>query len=75
LGNAFGCFDDILLASQLGIGFLEDFKLLAIVGLRLGNHFEHLNCLQQLSFFALIWGHGGHYFQKLTVKTAIRAPF
>ena len=52
LGDALGRVDHILFAPELGVGFLENFQRLAIIGLRLGNNFEHLNRLLQLSFFA-----------------------
>jgi len=52
LGNALGRVDHFLFAPELGVGFLENFQRLTVIGLRLGNNLEHLNRLLQLSFFA-----------------------
>ena len=54
LRDPLGRVDHVLLAPQFRVSLLENFQRLAIVRLRLHNNLEHLNRLQQLSFFALI---------------------
>jgi hypothetical protein len=51
LRDALGRVDHVVLAPELRIGLLEDFQRLRVARLRLHNDLEHLNRLQQLSFF------------------------
>ena len=51
LGDALGGADDVLLAAQLGIGFLENLQRLIVLWLRLSDDFKHLNRLRQLGLF------------------------
>src|SRR5687768_6162180 len=50
-GDALGSDDDVMFATELGIGLFEDFEGLVVERLGLRDNFEHLNCLQQLSLF------------------------
>jgi len=44
-GDALGGIDDVLFASQFGVGLFEDFQRLVIHRLRDGDDLKHLNCL------------------------------